>query len=111
MAKRPSPAMIVAMVALCFALVGTAVAQDPVGKITKAKVKSIAKKQINKAAPGLSVAKAVDADKAKEAEKAKTADTATTATNATNAVNAVERRELGDRQQRRCPPLLRTGRR
>ena len=79
MTKRPSPAMIVAMAALCFALVGTAVAQDPVGKITKSKVKQISKKQANKVidqkAPNLAV---------------KSATTATTATNATNAVKATD---------------------
>jgi hypothetical protein len=80
--------MIVSMIALCFALVGTAFAQDPVAKITKAKVKAVAKKQINKAAPGLSVAKAVDADKAKLADKATIADTATKANTATTATTA-----------------------
>ena len=74
--RRPSPAMIVSMIALCFALVGTAVAQDSLGKITKSKVKTIANKQISKAAPGLSV------------KSAATATSATTATNAVNAVNA-----------------------
>ena len=58
--------------ALVFAMVGSAVAGTDglSNKITKSKVKKIAKKQINKAAPGLSVA------------HADTADTATTATNA-----------------------------
>ena len=46
--NRPSPAMIVAAIALCFALAGTAIAADPVGKLTKAKVKSIARKQADK---------------------------------------------------------------
>jgi hypothetical protein len=47
--KRPSPALIVAVCALAFAMVGTAVASDgAVSKITKSKVKSIAKKQADK---------------------------------------------------------------
>ena len=79
MSKRPSPAMVVAMVALCFAVVGTAVAQDPVAKITKSKVKSIAKKQINKAAAGLTVAKANEATNATNANTAASATTAGTA--------------------------------
>ena len=47
---RPSPAMIVAVVALSFALVGSAFAGTDALKqaITKAKVKQIAKKQANK---------------------------------------------------------------
>lgn len=74
---KPSPALIVAVVALSMAVVGTAVAGTGglTHKITKSKVKSIAKKQIKKAAPGLSVAKA---------------ETATNADNATNAANAAE---------------------
>lgn len=64
--------MIVAALALTVALGGTAIAADPAAKINKAKVKTIAKKQINKLAPGLDVANAKTAD---------TADTATTAEN------------------------------
>jgi hypothetical protein len=55
---RPSPAIIVAVVALVAALAGTAVAANPTATssaINKKKVKKIATKQINKAAPGLSV--------------------------------------------------------
>ena len=51
--SRPSPALIVAVVALVAALAGTALA-DPgasASKITKAKVKKIANKQINKRLP------------------------------------------------------------
>jgi len=67
--RRPSPAIIVAVVALAFAMVGTAIAGTDglSNKITKSKVKKIAKKQINKAAPGLSVAKAANADNAANA--------------------------------------------
>jgi hypothetical protein len=52
---RPSPAIIVAIVALVAALAGTAVAgpgaDTSAKKVTKAKVKKIANKQINKALP------------------------------------------------------------
>jgi hypothetical protein len=60
--NRPSPAMVVAAIALAFALAGTAVAADPAAKLSKSKVKTIANKQIKKAAPNLSVAKAKTAD-------------------------------------------------
>jgi hypothetical protein len=74
--NRPSPAMIVAALALCFAMVGTAVAGDSVSKLTKAKVKAIAKKQADKRlkanVPGSHV---------------NIADTATNATTANNANN------------------------
>ena len=58
---RPGPLIVAAVVALSFALVGTAIAGPDVmmGKITQSKVKKIAKKQadkqIKKRAPGLSV--------------------------------------------------------
>lgn len=83
-ARRPSPAMALAALALVFAMVGTAVAGTDglTNKITKPKVKTIAKKQIDKAAPGLSVL------------KAKTADTATTA--AAVAANSVGSGQLSD---------------
>lgn len=84
---RPSPAMVLAALALVFAMVGTAVAGTDgiTNKITKSKVKSIAKKQVNKAAPGLSVL------------NAKTADSATTATTATTAA-AVAANSVGSAQ-------------
>jgi hypothetical protein len=83
---RPSPWMLVAVAALVFAMVGTAIAgTDAVSKLTKSKVRSIANKEIDKRAPGLSV------NKATEADHAKTADTATTASNA----NALGGRSLG----------------
>ena len=58
--RTPSPAMVVAVVALSLALVGSAVAgTSTLNKgVSKSKVKKIAKKQIKKAAPGLSVAHA-----------------------------------------------------
>ncbi len=67
--RGPSPALIVAAIALTFAMVGTSVAQDPVAKLTNKKVKRVAKKQIRKAAPNLSVARAVGADLATNATR------------------------------------------
>jgi hypothetical protein len=58
---RPSPAMIVAVVALIAALGGTALAG---GVLNKKKVKKISANQVNKLAPGLSVASARNADNA-----------------------------------------------
>lgn len=59
----PSPALIVAALALVVAMAGTAMAgQGPLAKITKKKVKTIAAQQIADAAPTLSVG---SADKAK----------------------------------------------
>jgi hypothetical protein len=79
-ARRPSPAMIVSIIALVFALAGTGVASvatiSALSKKDKKKVKNIANNQINQRAPGLSVA------------SAKNADNAANATNATNATNA-----------------------
>src|SRR5688572_11094187 len=73
---RPSPAMVLAVLALVFAMVGTAVAgPDAISsKITKSKVKKIAKKQANKAI-----------DKRESGLNVNSASTATTATNAGNA--------------------------
>ena len=62
--RRPSAAMIVAVIALVLGLGGAAIAAD----LSKSQVKKIAKKQANKQitkrAPGLSVAKAGQADTA-----------------------------------------------
>jgi hypothetical protein len=52
---RPSAAWIVAAAALVLALASTAIAADPVAKLTKAKVRNIANKEIDRRAPGLSV--------------------------------------------------------
>ena len=72
--RRPSPALILAAIALVVAMAGTAIAQDPVAKITKSKVKSISKKQ---------------ADKQLKANVAGShVNTADSATNATNAESA-----------------------
>ena len=57
--RLPSPAIVIAILALVAGVTGAAVAQ-PVAKkpVTKKSVKKIAKKQINKLAPGLNVASA-----------------------------------------------------
>lgn len=63
--KKPSPTMIVAIVALVFAVAGTSVAGvatiSVLSKKEKKQTRSIAKDQISKAAPGLSVARATNA--------------------------------------------------
>jgi hypothetical protein len=59
--RRPSPAMVVAIVALIAALGGTAVGA---AFVTKKQSKKIAANQVNKLAPGLSVASAKSADNA-----------------------------------------------
>ena len=62
MRKRPSPSMAVAIVALVFAVVGTAVASvatiSVLTKKEKQQTRNIAKQEISNAAPGLSVANA-----------------------------------------------------
>jgi hypothetical protein len=80
-ARRPSPGLIVAALALTVALGGTAVAADPAAKISKSKVKTIARKQIDKLAPELDVASAKQADKADTAKQADEAGTAEKALN------------------------------
>lgn len=64
--RKPSPAMVVAIVALVFAIGGTSVASvatiSALSKKEKKQTRSIAKNELNKAAPGLSVAKANVAD-------------------------------------------------
>jgi hypothetical protein len=63
--KRPSPAMVVAIVALVFAVAGSAVAGvatiSVLSKKEKKQTRNIAKDEIDKAAPGLSVANAQNA--------------------------------------------------
>ena len=85
--SRPSPAIIVAVLALVAALAGTALAAPgaSTSAISKKKVKKIATKQINELAPSLSVA---HADTAESASTAETANTANSATNAQSAGNA-----------------------
>jgi hypothetical protein len=71
--KKPSPAMLVAIVALVFAVAGTSVAGvatiSALSKKEKKQTRNIAKSQINKAAPGLSVANATNAGNAADAEQ------------------------------------------
>ena len=70
--RRPSPAVLVAMIALVFAVAGTSVAAvNALTKKEKKQVRNIAKGEISKAAPGLSVAEAAHA---KTADSAKQAD-------------------------------------
>jgi hypothetical protein len=70
-ASRPSPAIIVAVLALVAALAGTAVAERATTSakpVTKKKAKKITRKQINRLAPGLSVASADTATNAENAD-------------------------------------------
>jgi hypothetical protein len=70
--------MIVSLLALAAALAGTAIAgPDAISnKLTKAKVKTIAAKQIKKLGPELSVAHANEADQADRADEAASATSA-----------------------------------
>jgi hypothetical protein len=90
--SRPSAALVVAITALTVALVGTAVAGPgalmPKKAVSKSQVKTIAKKQIAKAAPGLAVKHADTADSAKTAEAAVAAQTAQSAQTAVTADTA-----------------------
>ena len=84
--RRGSPALAIAILALVAGVTGVAVAQPAAKKaVTKKKVKKIATKQINKLAPGLSVASAANATNAENAKSADDADHAASADNATNA--------------------------
>jgi hypothetical protein len=83
---KPSPSMIVAIIALFVALGGSGYAALS-GK-EKKKVRSIADKQISARAAGLSVASAQNAANAANAQNAQNAANAANATNAATAVNA-----------------------
>jgi hypothetical protein len=74
--RRPSPAMVVSILALIFAVSGTAIAASALTKAEKKQVKKIASNQVKALAPGLSVARAGTAD---SAAKAGTADSAANA--------------------------------
>jgi len=82
---RPSPAIVLAVLALVFAMVGSAVAGTDglSSKITKSKVKKISKKQANKALKAN-----VSGSHVNTADNATNATHATNADNATNATNA-----------------------
>ncbi|MDX6615369.1 MAG: hypothetical protein QOD60_460 [Solirubrobacterales bacterium] len=82
--KRPSPAMVIAIIALILAVAGTATAA--LNSKDKKKVKKIADQEITAKAPGLSVASAGSATSATNATNAANATNATTAAGA-NAVN------------------------
>lgn len=70
--KRPLPATAISIIALVFAVAGTAVAGvatvSVLSKKEKKQTRNIARGEINKAAPGLSVANAVKAQKAASAD-------------------------------------------
>lgn len=71
--RAPSPAMVVAIIALVLAAVGTAVAGvatvSSLSKKDKKQTRNIAKNEINKAAPGLSVGSAAHAQTAGIADR------------------------------------------
>src|SRR5690349_7698966 len=81
--RRPSPALVVAVLALVVALGGGQIAD---AASSKKQITAI----VNKLAPGLSVLKAKSADTAKDADTAKSADRATSAKSADSARNALQ---------------------
>jgi hypothetical protein len=84
--SRPSPAMVVALIALFVALGGSGYAALS-GK-DKKKIRNIADQEIAAKAAGLSVANAANAQNAANAANAQNAANAASATNAANAANA-----------------------
>jgi hypothetical protein len=84
--SRPSPAMIVALIALFVALGGSGYAA--LSNKDKKKVRAIADQQITARAGGLSVANAANAQNAANAANAQNAANAANAQNAVNATNA-----------------------
>ncbi|MGH2955739.1 MAG: hypothetical protein ACRDL6_01930 [Solirubrobacterales bacterium] len=107
--RRPSPALVVAFLALSVAIVGTATAgPGALTKREKKQVRKLANKRISKAAPNLSVAKAgtaVVATSAELANRAFAADSATSASNAVTAGNAATAGNAGavDGHSAACP--------
>ena len=89
--KRPSPAIVVAVVALAFAMVGTAVAGTDglSAKLTKSKVKKIAKKQADK-----------------ELKANVSGSHVNLADNATNATNGGQRHTAERRSRRPRTPIV-----
>jgi hypothetical protein len=77
--RKPSPALVVSIIALVFALAGTSIAGvatiSVLSKKEKKQTRKIAKDEINKAAPGLSVANAANAQNATNAQNANIANT------------------------------------
>jgi hypothetical protein len=88
---RPSPGLLVGVLALVAAVAGTAVAGPgaTTSKLTKKKVVQIADQEINKLAPGLSVAHAESANTATHADSATSADKAASADSALSAQSAL----------------------
>jgi hypothetical protein len=88
--SRRLSAFLFAVLALVAGAAGTAVAGPDASSsaISKKKVKKIATKQINKLAPGLSVAHAESADTATNAENADNAASANSALSAQSALSA-----------------------
>jgi hypothetical protein len=90
---RPAPGTVLGLIALIVALAGTAIA-DPLatdsklGKKDKKQIRKIARKQINRAAPNLSVDSAQNATNATNAISAQNAANAASAQNAANAASA-----------------------
>jgi cell wall-associated NlpC family hydrolase len=91
----PAPGTVLGLAALVIALAGTAIAgplaAEPTFKLDKKEkkqVRKIVRKEINAAAPSLSVRRAARADSADRADTATTAENATNAVNATNATTA-----------------------
>lgn len=87
---RPPTALVLAVALLVTVVAGSAMAGTAslTTKITRAKVKAIAAREVAKAAPGLSVAHATTADSATNAGTATTAGNAAHAASADSATNA-----------------------
>ena len=86
--KRPSPALVISILALVAALVVPAYAA--LNKKDKKTVKNLANTEITKRAPGLAVASANKANSADTAASANTAASAGTAANGIDGVAAAE---------------------
>jgi hypothetical protein len=90
--RKPSPALVVALIALIAALTGTAIAAGPdafTRPVTKSQAKKIATKQANKAIDRRQAGLRVDhANTAASATKATSADMATSAVSAETATTA-----------------------
>ena len=96
MGLRPSPAIVVAVMALVAAIAGTAVAGPgaTTSKITKKKVTKIADNEINKLAPKIANDEITKRAPDLSVAHATTANQATTANNATNAETAANANAL-----------------
>ncbi|HVQ60418.1 MAG TPA: hypothetical protein VMS60_16100 [Solirubrobacterales bacterium] len=90
MKLRPSPATVIAVIALVISLTGTAYAAGVFTKKQKKQVTTIATKVFDSKIGGASVKRAETAGKAETADKALTAEKATEATKAMQALRATE---------------------